>query len=704
MIKLKRIVKDNDFILEEINDAKVNKKLADEGEVEPVDLPHVENNPESAQDHIDAVKDIVDDENKELEKVALKTKTKDYIIEPKELKESKFFKDRSEMTPFIVKLKEQKIRHRVVPLHEDKEGYKFELKYEKPLNEQLTESYETAFEVLKDGSKVSAVGSYKSTRNYTHELVDFEWANGVGSGDYRWMNRPWERFSFAEALREAMINAGVDSKLAKDCIENSYSLKSALKYFADNCCNTKDESLKEDLLSTEDFLSWHDGDGGRHASKQTLDSIYAIFKNNGCGEDDNVDDCYDACNDDDKLKITNIIRNASESLKEELKDDDIFDILGIESSNRNKKEYKELLSQFRELAKKHDENTIWLKGDYGVACNGDIIDKTDDLIVCKESLKEDKEEPRLETFDEQMDFLAKDEQEAIDGYEKVLALVDDEHVKEQLNKILEEERAHKEFLEAVKSDKSLVYSHEDKEEEPKEDDDDNIDGFNFKDDEVVVDDDFSWDDLDNVDESLNEDKEYLSDKITTVLDDYGILYGDINDYDDRVNIVGVDESEWDEVVDAIKSELGRDVVVPDVDHEEFDDELIVYKTKKDESLKEDKDAEEYYIVTHGETGDNMYPDGFKTYAAAKKWRDAHKKDGAYGINRVLPDGTEIDESLKEDTVKKGNKWVNKGKEGTHGEFKTKKEADAQRKAMFANGYHEELEKDETISSWEDLED
>lgn len=48
------------------------------------------------------------------------------------------------------------------------------------------------------------------------------------------------------------------------------------------------------------------------------------------------------------------------------------------------------------------------------------------------------------------------------------------------------------------------------------------------------------------------------------------------------------------------------------------------------------------------------------------------------------------ESLQEDTVKQGNSWVNKGKEGTHGKFKTKKGADAQRKAMFANGYRESM--------------
>ena len=47
----------------------------------------------------------------------------------------------------------------------------------------------------------------------------------------------------------------------------------------------------------------------------------------------------------------------------------------------------------------------------------------------------------------------------------------------------------------------------------------------------------------------------------------------------------------------------------------------------------------------------------------------------------------IDENLNEDTVKTSDgKWTNKGKEGTHGKFKTKKEADAQRKAMFANGF------------------
>lgn len=56
--------------------------------------------------------------------------------------------------------------------------------------------------------------------------------------------------------------------------------------------------------------------------------------------------------------------------------------------------------------------------------------------------------------------------------------------------------------------------------------------------------------------------------------------------------------------------------------------------------------------------------------------------------------TEIKENcLTEDTVKQGNKWVNKGEDGTHGEFKTKKAAEAQRRAMFANGFGESLTED-----------
>lgn len=53
---------------------------------------------------------------------------------------------------------------------------------------------------------------------------------------------------------------------------------------------------------------------------------------------------------------------------------------------------------------------------------------------------------------------------------------------------------------------------------------------------------------------------------------------------------------------------------------------------------------------------------------------------------MLTLSSEWDEELDEDVIKQGNKWVNKGKEGTHGTFKTKKDALKQTRAMYARGY------------------
>lgn len=79
--------------------------------------------------------------------------------------------------------------------------------------------------------------------------------------------------------------------------------------------------------------------------------------------------------------------------------------------------------------------------------------------------------------------------------------------------------------------------------------------------------------------------------------------------------------------------------------------------------------------------------GLKTLGDVEDFlkRDNKGKDILTALYDYLNDELEnLDFVAKEDTVKQGNKWVNKGKEGTHGEFDTKKEADAQRRAMFAN--------------------
>ena len=74
----------------------------------------------------------------------------------------------------------------------------------------------------------------------------------------------------------------------------------------------------------------------------------------------------------------------------------------------------------------------------------------------------------------------------------------------------------------------------------------------------------------------------------------------------------------------------------------------------------------------------------------------------FGDDAVNTDGAEINE----DTVKiKDGKWANVGKDGKvdSGKFKTKKEADAQRKAMYANGYKgESLTEDNGESVYDKL--
>ena len=121
-----------------------------------------------------------------------------------------------------------------------------------------------------------------------------------------------------------------------------------------------------------------------------------------------------------------------------------------------------------------------------------------------------------------------------------------------------------------------------------------------------------------------------------------------------------------------------------------DDEVISrFEDNVDESLKEDyKVGDKVYIKV------NWQKDGDKTFGEIKEITP----DGKYILTNVGGTGNETkstpiskeeiiglyNENLSEDTVKQGDKWVNKGNTGeTHGEFKTKKEADKQRKAMFA---------------------
>lgn len=56
-----------------------------------------------------------------------------------------------------------------------------------------------------------------------------------------------------------------------------------------------------------------------------------------------------------------------------------------------------------------------------------------------------------------LDFLAKDEEEAIAGYDKVIADLGDSPIAEQLKKIRDEEVAHLNFLNEAKENPNLKY-------------------------------------------------------------------------------------------------------------------------------------------------------------------------------------------------------------------------------------------------------
>ena len=186
---------------------------------------------------------------------------------------------------------------------------------------------------------------------------------------------------------------------------------------------------------------------------------------------------------------------------------------------------------------------------------------------------------------------------------------------------------------------------------------------------------------DEFDESLKEDKEEDSKEEAPVEEPKAEEPAKedeepkLETFEDKMNFLIGDEDE------AI---AGYDKIIAMLDEEEDANAIAQLKHVKDEEvahkdflevLKGDKEA----VYEHEEEKEDEPVD----VEAEMEVVDLDDVDDDFGMG----------ESLDEDTVKKGDKWVNKGDEGEHGEFKTKKEADAQRKAMFANGYHEEVEED-----------
>lgn len=65
------------------------------------------------------------------------------------------------------------------------------------------------------------------------------------------------------------------------------------------------------IMSTEEFLDWHDNKVNPKEESGKLNQIYHIFKLNGCSDDADVDACYNACDDKQKREIMDIILTES---------------------------------------------------------------------------------------------------------------------------------------------------------------------------------------------------------------------------------------------------------------------------------------------------------------------------------------------------------------------------------------------------------
>lgn len=153
----------------------------------------------------------------------------------------------------------------------------------------------------------------------------------------------------------------------------------------------------------------------------------------------------------------------------------------------------------------------------------------------------------------------------------------------------------------------------------------------------------------------------------------------------------------------------------DIEEYDFDNSKSIYKEIKSKQIPDMdgfmtdytwylREPDQLNVFVYGDKDYYKPEDGYFDYETentkeAEDWFNSYngfEEDDGYSQ-------PEFPNSLIEDTVKTSKgKWTNKGEEGTHGTFNTKKEADAQRKAMFASGYKgESLKESEGADSFID---
>lgn len=255
----------------------------------------------------------------------------------------------------------------------------------------------------------------------------------------------------------------------------------------------------------------------------------------------------------------------------------------------------------------------------------EVKDEEVEEKVDKEKPEEVKEESK--SYEELIDFLIADEDEAIKGYDGVLAQLEDEHVIEELNKVRTEEVAHKEFLEKVKEDKGAIYV------EPLEPEEE------VEEEEVVED--SPKDECkkpENEGEKLTESVKYnpdiLVDDILSYFDEHESLKPELINYlkgknysEEAIKDLFVVEPEESIKENLTEGDIADDIKTDDLDvaadkQEEIEKALVEIEKKeapKDECLEEELLSKDYY--------DAMY----KAYKELKKRKTAY--GAVYGFSK-----------------------------------------------------------------------
>lgn len=232
----------------------------------------------------------------------------------------------------------------------------------------------------------------------------------------------------------------------------------------------------------------------------------------------------------------------------------------------------------------------------------------------------------------------------------------------------------------------------------------------------------TWEEKELADYLFDEYKEYYgrhNDFLSVDLPDFDDLKEEIHEYysedisDTEIkNVIkaltsGVEEVEIYEGEIQLDDSPVLNYIHPNIPENSFDEFDEIYWIEVDNWLERFEKENNIEVSYAGRGGRHiitpMNAESYINFDYLKDKYDELQSDFVDYMNNI-----NLEESLKEDTIKQNGKWVNKGKEGTHGTFRTKKAADQQRKAMFANSgknrnFGESLLKEDTdINHYRDM--